>query len=384
MPKIGSASVPETRLDGLGKPLWLLLELTYRCPLHCVWCNNPLDLENYRDELSTEEWKRVMREGRQLGSLQLGLSGGEPMLRDDLEELVAEANRLGYYSNLITSGIGLTSDRLAELKKGGLNQIQLSIQAPQAEMCDALVGRSAFEEKFEVARQIKAHGFPMVLNTPLCRQNMHLFQEILDMAEELKTDYLEFVNIQWYNWALINRSALLPTPEQLEQAEAAVRATRKRLDGRMTIYFAISDYYESRPKACMNGWGAIHFTISPNGLGLPCQEARVIKGLQFPSVREKPLAWIWHESPVFNAFRGEQWMKEPCRTCDERVKDFGGCRCQAYLLTGDAANTDPVCDKSPHHHLVEAAVAESQRPEQRVRPLVFRAPRSVTTAFVAR
>ena len=222
----------------------------------------------------------------------------------------------------------------------------------------------------------------MVLNVPICRHNIDQVDGILMMAEEFKVDYLEFANIQYYNWALLNRPQLLPTRDQLERAEAAIGAARERLGKRLTIYFVIPDYFDQRPKACMNGWGAIHLTIAPNGEALPCQEARVIKGLQFPSVREKPLAWIWHESSVFNAFRGEQWMKEPCRTCDERVKDFGGCRCQAYLLTGDAANPDPVCDKSPHHHLVAAAVAESQRPEQRVRPLVFRAPRSVTTAFV--
>ncbi|MEE9575330.1 MAG: pyrroloquinoline quinone biosynthesis protein PqqE [Gammaproteobacteria bacterium] len=379
MPKAGS----ELSLDGLGIPMWLTLELTYRCPLHCPWCSNPLDFDKFRNELTTDEWKRVLREGRAMGSLQLGFTGGEPMLRDDIEELVAEAHRLGFYTNLITSGMGLTKDRLKALKEAGLKQIQLSIQSPDQEMCDQLVGvRGSFEQKLEVAHQIKALGFPMVLNTPLCRQNMPLFQEILDMAAELKTDYLEFVNIQWYNWALLNRPTLLPTKEQLERAEAAVRTTREKVDNQMIIYFAISDYYENRPKACMNGWGGIHLTIAPDGLALPCQEARVIKNIEFPNVREHPLDWIWHESPQFNKFRGYDWMPEPCRSCDEKEKDFGGCRCQAFLLTGDAGNTDPVCEKSPHHHIMEAALAEANRQEIRQRPLVFRRKGAITTDFL--
>lgn len=380
MPKAGS----ELSLDGQGNPLWLVLELTYRCPLKCPWCSNPLDLDAYRDELDTEEWKRVLREGRALGSLQLGFTGGEPMLRQDLEELVAEADSLGYYTNLITSGIGLTSKRLKALKKAGLKQIQLSIQSHDRDLCDELVGAKAYDLKRKVAREIKAQGFPMVLNTPLTRQNLKDYEGLLEMAEEIGAEFLEFVNIQYYNWALLNRTEIHPTKAQLERAEAAANELRKRMGSRMTIYFAIADYLEDRPKACMNGWGAIHLTIAPDGTSMPCQEARVIKELDFPNVRDASLEWIWRESPAFNKFRGDEWMKEPCRSCDEKKKDFGGCRCQAYLLTGDAANADPVCSLSPHHHLIEAAVAEIEDEGRTPRPLVRRQTGAVITSFVNR
>ncbi len=369
MPKDGSEIIS---LDGQGKPMWLVLELTYRCPLKCVWCNNPLDFNNYADkELSTEEWKRVLHEGRELGALQLGFSGGEPMLRDDLEELVEEADRLGYYTNLITSGVGLTQSRLSALKRAGLKQIQLSIQSAERALTDRLVGTRAHDLKLEVAKRIKDEGFPMVLNVPVFRQNIDQVEEILAMAEEIGVDYLEFANIQYYNWALLNRDALLPTREQLERAEQAVARARQRLDGRMTIYFVIPDYFETRPKACMNGWGTIHLTIAPDGAALPCQEVRVIEGLEFPTVREHSLQWLWEESPLFQKFRGDEWMSEPCRTCDEKEKDFGGCRCQAFLLTGDAANTDPACARSPHHHVIELAVSRAGKPHE-FKPLIPR------------
>jgi pyrroloquinoline quinone biosynthesis protein E len=368
MPKDGSV----VRLDGQGKPLWLCLELTYRCPLACPWCSNPVDYERYGNELTTEEWKRVLREGRELGALQLGFTGGEPMLRKDLEELVGEAHRLGYYTNLITSGIGLSNTRLKALKNAGLNQIQLSIQSSDRAMTNALVGARAFDHKLKVARMIKAYGFPMVLNVPVCRQNIELTEDILAMAEDIGVDYLELANIQYYNWAMVNRNELLPTLDQLRGAEAVVQEARKRLDGKMTIYFVIPDYYEERPKACMNGWGSIHLTIAPDGAALPCQESRVITGLTFPTVREKSLAWLWNESPTFRKFRGTDWMKEPCASCDEKEKDFGGCRCQALLLTGDAANTDPACARSPHHSLIAEAVAHANDPSRRHEPLVMR------------
>ena len=368
MPRDGSV----VRLDGQGKPLWLVLELTYRCPLACPWCSNPVEFEKYDNELTTGEWKRVLREGRELGALQLGFTGGEPMLRKDLEELVGEAHRLGYYTNLITSGIGLAQARLKALKDAGLNQIQLSIQSSERTMTDALVGARAFDLKLKVARMIKAYGFPMVLNVPVFRQNIDLAADILAMAEDIGVDYLEFANIQYYNWAMVNRDELLPSREQLQRAEAVVQQARKRLQGKMIIYFVIPDYFEERPKACMNGWGSIHLTIAPDGAALPCQESRLITGLEFPTVREKSLAWLWNESPTFRKFRGAGWMKEPCASCDEKEKDFGGCRCQAMLLTGDAENTDPACAKSPHHHLIEQAVARAGDPARVHQPLIMR------------
>lgn len=372
----------EVSLDGLGMPMWLTLELTYRCPLHCPWCSNPLDFDKYKNELTTEEWIKVLHDGRKMGALQLGLTGGEPMLRDDIEELVIEAEKLGYYSNLITSGIGLTPDRLRALKKGGLKQIQLSLQSSDREINNKLVGVDVYDQKLAVAQDIKSQGFPMVLNVPVCKQNIAQTRDILKMAEELGVEYLEFANLQYYNWALLNRSEFLPTREELEDAEQAVKETRKRLGNKMAIYFVIPDYYDDRPKACMNGWGAIHLTIAPDGTALPCQESRAIKTLEFPNVREHSLDWIWNESPVFNEFRGDKWMKEPCSSCDEKGKDHGGCRCQAYLLTGDAGNTDPVCSKSPMHSVIERGVAEAMDPHKVQRPLVFRRKGAITTDFL--
>jgi len=385
MPKDGSEislDGSKVSLDGSGMPMWLTCELTYKCPLQCPWCNNPLDFNNYRNELTTDEWKQVLREGRKIGSLQLGFTGGEPALRDDLEELVAYAEELGYYTNLITSGMGVTKERLKELKKLGLKQIQLSIQSSNRDISDSLVGLESYEHKLQLAHEIKALDFPLVLNIPVCRQNIEQTEDMLTMAEDIGVDYVEFANIQYYNWALLNRSEFMPTKEQLDQAEAIVKKHRERDGTKMTIYFVIPDYYADRPKACMNGWGAIHLTIAPDGAALPCQEARVIDGLEFPNVREHPLEWIWHESPVFKKFRGDDWMKEPCRSCDEKGNDFGGCRCQAFLLTGDAANTDPVCSKSPLHGVVEASVAEAIDPNRQQRPIVMRRKGSINMNFL--
>ena len=368
---VSSLDAPVT-VDGQGLPLWLLLELTYKCPLKCPWCNNPTDFDRYVNELTTDEWVDVMRQARRLGSLQLGFSGGEPMLRRDLEALVGEATRLGYYTNLITSGMGLTASRLTALKNAGLKQIQLSLQACDAELNNRLVGVDAYAQKIAAARAIKAQGFPMVLNFPVSRHNIEHAEALLAFAEELGIEYVEFANLQYYNWALVNRAELLPTQEQLAKAETVVQEARARLGRRMTIYFVITDYYDTRPKACMKGWGNIHLTIGPDGAALPCQEARIIQGLEFPNVRDHDLAWIWHQSPVFRRFRGEEWMREPCRSCSERGHDYGGCRCQAFLLTGDAANTDPVCDKSPYHDLIRQAVAEAAATDRTSARLIMR------------
>lgn len=369
MPKAGSG----LSLDGLGMPLWLVIELTYKCPLKCPWCSNPVDFDRYRNELTTEEWKALLREGRRMGSLQLGFTGGEPMLRKDLEELVAYADEIGYYTNLITSGVGLTTERLRALKKAGLKQVQLSIQACDSELNQRLVGLDVYDHKIAIARAIKAEGLPMVLNVPVSRYNIDFTAEFIDLAADLGVEYLEFANLQYYNWALLNRAELLPTREQLERSEAIVKEKRAQLGKKLTIYFVVPDYYDKRPKACMNGWGSIHLTIAPDGTALPCQEARLIKGLDFPNVRDHGLDWIWHESEAFNAFRGDDWMKEPCRSCSEREKDFGGCRCQAFLLTGDAANTDPVCAKSKDRHLIDEILGcAGKRGECGSKPLVMR------------
>ncbi len=387
MPKAGS-DASEVSLDGQQNPMWLCCELTYRCPLKCVWCNNPLDFDRYKElELSTEEWKRVLREAREMGALQLGLTGGEPAVRDDLEEIVAEAHGLGYYTNLITSGLHLNRSRLEALKEAGLHQIQVSIQGSDHKVFANLVGADALDHKIAITREMKALGFPIVLNVPVTRDSMEQTPQILALAEDLGVDYMEYVQVQYYNWALLNRDQLLPTLDQLKRAEAQVMEARERLADKMTIYFVINDYYSvemgaeraGKPKACMNGWGAIHLTIAPDGGAMPCQEARVIKTIDFPNVRDHDLAWIWQESPQFNKFRGDDWMKEPCRGCNEKSVDFGGCRCQAYLLTGDEAGCDPTCTKSPDHHLITRARDDAMRVPYVRKPLVRRQPGAVMT-----
>ena len=354
-----------------GQPLWLLLELTYRGPLHCVFCYNPTNFAHTTEELATDDWLRVLREARALGAVQLGLSGGEPLVRDDLEIIVAEAHRLGYYINLVTSGVGLNETRIAALKDAGLDHIQLSFQDSTREMNDFLSSTKTFELKSKVAALIKQHGYPMVLNVVLHRMNIDHVEQILEMAESMQADYVELANTQYYGWAWHNRDRLLPSRAQVERAELVTQQYRARAGARMRVFFVVPDYFETRPKPCMNGLGSIFLTIAPDGTALPCHAARMLPGLEFPNVRNAGIEWIWRDSPGFNHFRGDSWMKEPCRSCPEKTKDFGGCRCQAYLLTGDAANADPVCDLSPHHHLVTEAVARAERPPVEEKPLLF-------------
>ena len=357
-----------------GNPLWLLAEVTYKCPLHCVFCYNPVDYTRYGEELATDDWLRVLRQGRELGATQLGFSGGEPLVRDDLEIMVAEARKLGYYSNLITSGVGLNEKRIAAFKEGGLDHIQLSFQDSTRDMNDFLSSTKTFDLKQKVAKLVKKYDYPMVLNCVLHRHNIDHVQQILEMAEAMDAEYVELANTQYYGWAYVNRDQLLPTRDQLKRAEEVTNKFRERVGNKMRIFFVVPDYYEERPKACMNGWGALFLTVTADGLALPCHEARMLPGLTFPNVREHDIGWIWYDSPAFNAYRGDSWMKEPCRSCPEKVKDFGGCRCQAYMLTGDATNTDPVCGLSPLHHLVTDVVDKAQTPAPKVnvKPILFR------------
>jgi len=355
-----------------GPPLWLLCELTYRCPLHCVFCYNPVDFSRTGAELTTDEWLRVLREARALGAVQLGLSGGEPLVRDDVETIVAAAHDLGFYINLITSGVGLSEARISALKRAGLDHIQLSFQDSTRQMNDFLSSTRTFELKSKVAALIKQYDYPMVLNVVLHRLNIDHVGEILAMAKSMQADYVELANTQYYGWAFKNREQLLPSRAQLVRAEEVTQRFREENGERMRVFFVVPDYFERRPKACMNGLGSLFLTIAPDGCALPCQAARMLPGLEFPNVRDASIGSIWYDSPAFNHFRGDAWMKEPCRSCPEKGKDFGGCRCQAYLLTGDAANADPVCDLSPHHHLVTEAVARAERPHVIEKPLVFR------------
>ena len=360
------------------QPLWLLAELTYACPLQCPYCSNPVDFATHGAELSTEDWLRVLREARTMGATQLGFSGGEPLARRDLDTLIAEARKLGYYTNLITSAVGMDAERVARFREIGLDHIQVSFQASDAELNDLIAGTTSFEHKLDMARAVKASGFPMVLCFVLHRDNMDRVDDLLELAKSLSADYVELATTQYYGWAWVNRDRLMPTREQLKAAEQVTNRFREKRAGNMKIYYVVPDYYETRPKPCMNGWGQMFLTIAPDGTALPCHAARQLPGISFPNVRDASIEDIWRRSDAFNHFRGYDWMKEPCRSCPEKSKDFGGCRCQAYMLTGDAANADPVCDKSPFHDRVLATIDTPAQPLAEVveKPLVFRNPKN--------
>lgn len=360
----------------VNPPLWLLAELTYACPLQCPYCSNPVDMANYKNEIDTKDWIRVMREARKMGATQLGFSGGEPLVRQDLEELIAEARQLGFYTNLITSGVGMDEKRVKAFKQAGLDHIQVSFQASSADLNNFIAGTDTFEHKLEMARAVKKHGYPMVLCFVLHRQNEPYVREILDLAVSLEADYVELATTQYYGWAFHNKEYLIPTREQLANAEVVAKEYQEELKGKMKIYYVIPDYFEDRPKKCMDGWGHVFMTITPDGTALPCHAARQLPGLEFPNVKDRSVDWIWNDSPDFNKFRGLDWMKEPCRTCPEKEKDLGGCRCQAFMLTGDATNADPVCSKSPHHqelvNTVEGIGRIAGTPELEEKPILFR------------
>jgi PqqA peptide cyclase len=344
------------------RPYTLVAELTYRCPLRCTYCSNPLDYAQHKDALTTEDWLRVFREVEALGVVQLNLTGGEPLLRDDLEALVEGARALDLYTNLITSAIPLTHERLADLKARGLNNVQISVQDVEATASDRIAGVRAFDRKLAAARGVKDLGLPLTLNVVLHRDNLDHVPEIIALAESLAADRLELANTQYLGWALLNRRQLLPTREQLARAREVARAARTRLQGRMEVLFVTPDYYAEFPKACMDGWGRRFLVVAPDGLVLPCHVAHSLPGLTFESARERSIGEIWRDSAGFNAFRGEAWMPEPCRSCERRSVDFGGCRCQAYHLTGDVTATDPACSLAPAHRLVETARDEALTP----------------------
>ncbi|HET9971279.1 MAG TPA: pyrroloquinoline quinone biosynthesis protein PqqE [Streptosporangiaceae bacterium] len=355
-----------------GRPLGLLAELTYGCPLHCPYCSNPLDLAAYSGELSTAEWQRVLAEASDLGVLQVHLSGGEPLLRRDLVPIVATARELGLYTNLITSGLGLSDRRAGQLRDAGLDHVQISVQADEPLLSDRIAGLPSFERKLTATRLVKKMGWPLTVNVVLHRGNIERIGLLLELAESLQADRVELASTQYYGWAARNRAGLLPSRDQLDRAEAVVRAAHERLRGQMEIIYVVPDYYSRYPKPCMGGWGRHQLTVVPDGGVLPCPTAHELP-LPRASVREHPLAWIWAESPVFRRFRGTDWMPEPCRSCDRREVDFGGCRCQAFQLTGDAARTDPVCHLAPDHDIVDRAVratneAGSPQPELIPRP----------------
>jgi pyrroloquinoline quinone biosynthesis protein E len=338
------------------RPTSLLCELTYRCNLQCPYCYNPLDLDSYRDELPTETWLRVVAEAAAMGILHVGLSGGEPTLRRDLPEIVAAASRAGLYTNLITQGTFLDDTRLDELLAAGLEHVQISIQAPTEALADQIAGTRVHANKERAIERVMRRNVALTLNCVLHRGNHDAIADVIAFAERHGIAKLELANVQFYGWAYRNRAALLPTRGQIDRALDVVAAARARLTGRMQIAYVLPDYFGDRPKACMNGWGRAFLTVTPDGRVLPCPAAAAIRTLHFERVQDRPLSEIWERSEAFVTYRGTAWMPEPCRSCDRREIDWGGCRCQAFLLTGDAGATDPVCDLSPEHERVIAAL----------------------------
>jgi pyrroloquinoline quinone biosynthesis protein E len=347
----------------LSNPLALIAEVTHRCPLHCVYCSNPLELAGTPSELSTEEWTNVFQQCGKLGMLHAHFTGGEPLARTDLAELISAARAAGLYTNLITSGIGLNEERLQALVDAGLDHIQISFQDSREQAANWIAGAKAHTHKIELARAIRRQvgekKIAFTVNLVVHRQNLDHLEEMIGFIEQLHPERVEIAHTQYYGWALANRAALLPTRAQLEKAVAIVAEAEKRLAGRIRIDSVVPDYYAKYPKACMGGWGRRLMLINPAGKVLPCHAAEVLPGLSFENVREKTLGWIWQESSSFRRFRGEDWMPEPCRSCDRRTEDFGGCRCQAFLLAGDATVTDPACSLAPSHGIVESAVREA-------------------------
>jgi PqqA peptide cyclase len=344
----------------LSNPLALIAEVTHRCPLHCVYCSNPLQMMAQELELSTEEWAKVFQQAGKLGMLHAHFTGGEPLARTDLSELISAARSSALYTNLITSGIGLDEKRLQALIAAGLDHIQVSFQDSHEDEANWIAGAKAHAYKIELAREIRRHKLAFTVNLVVHRQNLDHLGAMIEFIEQLVPDRVEIAHTQYYGWALANRAALMPTRPQVEKAMLVVADAEKRLAGRIRIDSVLPDYYAKYPKACMGGWGQKLMLINPAGKVLPCHAAEVLPGLAFENVRGKTLDWIWRESPSFQRFRGEEWMQEPCRSCERRAEDFGGCRCQAFLLAHDAAATDPVCTLAPTHSIVEGAVREAQ------------------------
>ncbi len=347
--------------DSMPAPLGLLAELTHRCPLGCPYCSNPLALDKRDDELETAIWARVFREAASLGVLQVHLSGGEPAARRDLPELVKAARDAGLYSNLITSAVGLTAKTLGALGEAGLDHVQISIQDSDELSADHIAGyKGASARKRALARDVVRLGLPLTVNMVVHRANIGRVEQMVELALLLGASRVEIAHVQYYGWAMKNRAALMPTQGQVDEAVRQVEVLRARHHGQIVIDAVVPDYYARFPKPCMGGWGRRSLNVTPAGKVLPCHAAEVIPGLEFWNVREHSLAEIWRGSPAFSAFRGIGWMEEPCKSCSRREHDFGGCRCQAFMITGNARTADPVCHLSPHHALVEELAAKRE------------------------
>jgi pyrroloquinoline quinone biosynthesis protein E len=344
-------------ISTMPNPLALIAELTHRCPLHCVYCSNPLELQSRTNELSTEIWSRVFKEAAEAGVLQADFTGGEPLARPDIVELVRAARSAGLYVNLITSGLPQDEAKLAALVEAGLDHFQLSFQSAREETANEISGTKSHAQKLRVLEWLKQHRIAVTLNFVIHRRNIDQLEEMLALAESSCATRIEFANVQYYGWAFANRESLLPTRVQLDQSLALIKRGQERLQGKIRVEYVVPDYYAKYPKPCMGGWGRKVMLITPSGDALPCHAAQVIPGLAFENVKDRSLREIWKHSAAFQKFRGEEWMQEPCKTCDRREQDFGGCRCQALLLAGDAAATDPVCSLSPLRPKVDAILA---------------------------
>ncbi|WP_336784637.1 pyrroloquinoline quinone biosynthesis protein PqqE [Paenibacillus sp. MMO-177] len=353
-------------------PYALTAELTHRCPLHCPYCSNPVELQKRESELSTNEWLSVLDQASELGVVQVHFTGGEPLLRSDLELLIRHARDLGLFVNLITSGVGLTKERIRELSEAGIDSIQLSLQAATEELADSIAGFKAYELKRQAAQWIRESGLTLNMNVVLHSSNLHQIEEIIELCVAWGAQRLELANAQYYGWALRNIHQLLPRSEQLKKAERVYIQANERYGQQIELLWILPDYYEDFPKPCMGGWAKLSLTVAPNGRVLPCTVASEIQSLTFENVKERELAWIWKESPSFNAYRGYDWMAEPCRSCDRRELDYGGCRCQAFLLTGDAQATDPVCILSPHRRVIMDRVESIENGEYDIPNYAYR------------
>jgi PqqA peptide cyclase len=344
-------------MSAISPPLALIAELTHRCPLHCVYCSNPRELTHRTDELSTEIWARVFREAAKAGVLQADFTGGEPLARPDLVDLIRAARGAGLYVSLITSGLPLDEARLDAILEAGLDHIQLSFQGARGEIASEISGTKSHAHKLRVLEWLKKRRVALTLNFVIHRENIEQLEEMLAIGESSSAGRIEFANVQYYGWGFANRERLLPTRAQLDRSVKFLEGAQQRLRGKISVEFVVPDYYAKYPKACMGGWGRKLMLISPDGEVLPCHAARMIPGLRFDNVKARSVLDIWENSEAFRKFRGEGWMPEPCKSCDRREQDFGGCRCQAFLITGDAAATDPVCSLAPERAKVDAVLA---------------------------
>ncbi|WP_455351400.1 pyrroloquinoline quinone biosynthesis protein PqqE [Streptomyces sp. SYSU K217416] len=374
-----AAQQPTEQAATPARPWALLAELTHACPLHCPYCSNPLELTRRSRELTTDQWTDLMRQAGEFGVVHTHLSGGEPLLRPDLEQIVAAAEGAGIYTQLVTSGTGLDEARLTALAGAGLRSVQLSVQHADPGSSDRIAGRASFAAKERAAALVRDRGLPLGLNVVLHRENLDAIDAIVELGLSWGVDRIELANTQFYGWGLLNRAALLPGRDQLARARDAVERWRERLSPGLDLVWVVPDYFDGVAKPCMGGWGAVSLTVAPDGTVLPCPAAASLPDLDPPNIRDHPLAWIWDHSTTFTRYRGTGWMADPCRTCARRDEDFGGCRCQAYALTGDAARTDPACAQSPDHGLIRTAAdgaADGTRPP----PYVYRRPGADTGA----